>query len=150
MENIKTMKILCFIKKSKLLKNGEAPIFIRISNEGEIGEFGIKMSTPLKYWDSKKEQVKPAFQKAGEINNQLNAIKKQIAVMADYYAMEKQPITPRMIVDKLNGKKEKRKTILKIFAEHNENTKQLTGIDFAPETVQRYETSYMHTKDFIR
>ncbi len=34
MENIETMKILCFIKKSKLLKNGEAPIFIHISNEG--------------------------------------------------------------------------------------------------------------------
>jgi len=28
--------------------------------------------------------------------------------------------------------------------------KKLIGIEFAPDTVQRYETSYMHTKDFIR
>ncbi len=41
---IMNLKTLCFIKKTKLLKNGEAPIFIRITIGGERGEFGIKRS----------------------------------------------------------------------------------------------------------
>ncbi len=55
-----------------------------------------------------------------------------------------------MVQETVLGKKEQRRTILKVFKEHNENAKKLVGIDFAPCTVERYETSYKHTRDFIR
>lgn len=65
-------------------------------------------------------------------------------------SMEEVDITAQLIKEKLIGKKEDRRTILKIFKTHNENARKLIGIDFAKETVIRYETSYMHTRDFIR
>jgi site-specific recombinase XerD len=68
----------------------------------------------------------------------------------EYYSFEKEKVTPRIIMDKIQGKKETRRTILKIYEEHNANAKKLLGIDFAQGTIQRYETSYMHTKDFIK
>jgi hypothetical protein len=55
-----------------------------------------------------------------------------------------------LVQETVLGKKEQRRTILKVFKEHNENAKKLVGIDFAPCTVERYETSYKHTRDFIR
>ena len=64
--------------------------------------------------------------------------------------MDNQQVTPRIIKEKIVGKKEKRRTILKVFKDHNCNARKLIGIDFAPDTVQRYETSYMHTRDFIK
>ena len=42
------------------------------------------------------------------------------------------------------------KTILQVFQEHNDKVKGLENIDYAPLTVQRYFTAYMHVKDFIK
>ena len=42
------------------------------------------------------------------------------------------------------------KTILQVFQEHNDKVKGLENIDYAPLTVQRYFTAFMHVKDFIK
>lgn len=40
-------------------------------------------------------------------------------------------------------------TLLKLFHEHNERRRALSGIDRAPATVLRYETSLRHTEQFF-
>ena len=47
--------ILFFIKKSKLLKNGEAPICLRITINGQRAEVQIKRSVEVSLWNSNKE-----------------------------------------------------------------------------------------------
>ena len=47
--------ILFFIKKSKLLKNGEAPICMRITVNGQRAEIQIKRSVEVSKWNSQKE-----------------------------------------------------------------------------------------------
>ena len=44
-----TFNILFFIKKSKLLRNGQAPIYLRITINGKRSEISIKRSIPLNY-----------------------------------------------------------------------------------------------------
>lgn len=42
-------------------------------------------------------------------------------------------------------------TLLKVFKDHNERCATLAGKeDMSPATVERYETSYRHTQEFIR
>ena len=45
-----TMNILFFVLKTKLLKNGEAPILMRITINGQYEEIRIQRSVPLKNW----------------------------------------------------------------------------------------------------
>ncbi len=73
-----------------------------------------------------------------------------IKSIVDYLEFSQESITPKSILAKIQGKKEKRRTILQIFEEHNTKAKQLSGIDFSEGTVQRYETCYTHTKNFIK
>ena len=47
-----TMNILFFILKTKLLKNGEAPILMRITIDGHYEEARIQRSVLPKQWDS--------------------------------------------------------------------------------------------------
>ena len=42
MSGLENVKILFFIKRTKLLKNGEAPIFVRITINKERSEFAAK------------------------------------------------------------------------------------------------------------
>lgn len=49
-----SMKVLFFIRKSKLLKNGEAPIFLRVTVNGQQDEIRIRCSVPIKLWNNTK------------------------------------------------------------------------------------------------
>lgn len=47
--------VLFFIKRTKLLKTGEAPICMRITINGKRGEIQIKRSVPPEKWNVHKE-----------------------------------------------------------------------------------------------
>lgn len=47
-----TMNILFFVLKTKLLKNGEAPILMRITINGQYEEIRIQRSVPIKELES--------------------------------------------------------------------------------------------------
>ncbi len=150
MSGLENVKILFFIKRTKLTRNGEATIFIRITINKERTEFSLKRKVLPKLWCDKTERIKGRTELASELNQFIDQYKKKVLSYIDFMVLDDQEITARIIQERLIGKKEKRRTILKIFQEHNENARKLMGIDFAPDTVQRYETSYMHTKDFIK
>lgn len=54
-EKRSTLNVLFIIKKSKLLKNGEAPICMRITVNKQIAEVAVKRSIPVDLWNQKKE-----------------------------------------------------------------------------------------------
>lgn len=150
MSGLETIKINFFIKKTKLLKNGEAPIFVRIIINKERDEYALKKSILPKLWNESKQLAKGNSEKSQEINQLIELHTSKIKSYFDFLIMDNQQVSPRIIKEKIVGKKETRRTILKVFQEHNDNARKLIGIDFAPDTVQRYETCYTHTKNFIR
>jgi len=150
MSGLKNVKILFFIKRTKLTKTGDATIFVRITINKERTEFSLKKHVSPKIWDDKKERTKGKTPAAVEINEFIDQYQRKILSYIDFMLLDNQTVTARIIQEKLVGKKETRRTILKVFQMHNDNARKLIGIDFAPDTIQRYETSYMHTKDFLR
>jgi len=150
MSTLENVKTTVFIKKTKLLSNGQAPIFFRISVDSLRSEFAIKRSVLPKHWDATKQRAKKAAAEAAEINVHIEQLEKKVHAIVEFLQYEDEELTPQFIKDKLLGKKRKRRTILQTFKAHNENARKLMDIDFAPGTVQRYETSYKHTQDFIR
>ena len=64
-----TMNILFFILKTKLLKNGEAPILMRITIDGQYEETRIQGSISPKLWDSSKGCRKGKDRETKELNN---------------------------------------------------------------------------------
>ena len=48
------------------------------------------------------------------------------------------------------GIKERERLLIPIFTEHNRKIKELVGSEYAPGTLERYETSLKHTKDFLQ
>ena len=62
-----SMKVLFFIRKSRLKKNGEAPIFLRVTIQ--LDEIRIQRSVPLKLWDNVKERSKGKDRSSTELTN---------------------------------------------------------------------------------
>ena len=54
----KTFNVLFFIKKARLLKNGEAPVCMRITVNGCMVDVLVKRSCPVNLWNQAKETPK--------------------------------------------------------------------------------------------
>ena len=145
-----TFKVLFYIKRTRLLKDGTVPIYVRVTVNGQRAEFRAQRSVEPDNWDSKKGCVRGYSKAANELNSFLEFIKSQIQVHKVNLAERGKPINAISLKNAYLGIDEDRKTILEVFREHNEQCKGLINIDFAPATYKRYETSYRHVERFIK
>ena len=137
----KTFNVLFFIRKNKLLKNGEAPICLRITVEGRMCDIQIKRSVPVEQWNQAKECVKGHSRMVEELNNSITSIKIRLFQIHRELEEHGKTITADRIKNIYYGNDDNKKTLLSLFAEHNAQCRQLIGKDFVAKTVQRYETT---------
>lgn len=70
-----TMKILFFIKKGSLLKNGQAPIVVRVTFNGVSDEARIQRSVEPRLWNQTKGCCKGKDRVCAEINDYIESIR---------------------------------------------------------------------------
>lgn len=143
-----TFAILFFIRRTTKLKNGESPIFVRITINGKRVDISLKRSVDSKLWNTDKNCVKGNNRNAKEINHYIDSVRSRLLSIANELENNEQ-LTCSNIKNYFLGKTNKR-TILKIFADHNQQCEKLIGIDLAKGTMERYKTSFKHTKEFIK
>jgi len=56
--NRKTFALLFFVRRTKLLSNGEVPVYLRITVDGSRSEFSINRSIKEVNWDPKRSKAK--------------------------------------------------------------------------------------------
>jgi len=78
MKTSTTFSILFWLKQSKA-KNGEAPLYARITVNGKRAEISLKRKIKITNWNSSKNCVKGTNQEA-RIGSRLNGIKTNCCV----------------------------------------------------------------------
>jgi len=147
----RTFKILFFVKRSRVTKNGEVPVQLKVTVNKVRIEVSINLTVNPDVWNSATEKAIGKDRKSTELNNRLDTVR--FRLMEIYREMERnaEEITARKIVNKYQGvETEPKITLLSIFRDHNEKCKKLVGKDMSLSTVKRYETSYRHTEEFIK
>lgn len=146
-----TFKILFAVKPSRVSINGEYPVFMRITVNGQRIETTLTLTVDIHKWNKDAEKVIGKDRKTAELNNQLDTIR--LRIMEIYRELEFEGIefNPQTILNRYKGVEEdNRMTLLTVFKDYNERCRKLAGKDMSPSTVTRYETSYRHTEEFIR
>lgn len=98
-EKRSTLNVLFIIKKSKLLKNGEAPICMRITVNKQIAEVAVKRSIPVNLWTQKKECSKGKDRVAIELNRYINTIRAKVMQIHRELEIDSKTITASVIRD---------------------------------------------------
>lgn len=151
MELRNTFSLLFYLKKDRISKNGECPIYLRITYNGKHTSLSLHRTVELNLWNTEMGAANGNCKKAKDINRYLESVQSTIYEHYKYLREGTEPVTPMQIRNSFLGiEEDKGKKIIELFQEHNERIKPLSGIDFSPETIQRYETSLMHTQAFIR
>jgi len=140
-----------FIKKHRKNSSGEAPIYLRVTINGQRGEMSTHRSIVMEDWDTKYGHAIGTSKKTKEINSYLESVRSTVYEHFKYLRETEKVITPTMLKNAYLGiKEDKGNKIIVLYQEHNDKIKKLINIDFSPDTVQRYETSLKHTQDFIK
>lgn len=146
-----TFRISFYVRRTRPNKHGEVPVCVRITVNGQRADTTIRKSILPDQWDAIRGQASPRTTLGKAINLYIDTVRARIIRIHRDLEMDEQPFTAQQVLDLYLGRKtSNRRTLLKLFREHNEKCRQLVGIDMAEATAGRYDTCLKHTLAFIR
>ncbi len=151
MEKRNTFSPLFFIKKHRAKSNGEVPIYLRITINGQSLDMSMHREVIASKWDNRTGVVIGNSREAKLINSYLFSVKSSIYEHYKYLRETDDELTPTRVKNSYLGiAEEKRKSIVEIFTEHNDEIKKLEGKGYTSITIRRYKTSLSRLKAFIK
>ena len=124
-----SFSILFFIRESKARKNGNVPIEVMITVNGERNSFSTGKQIAIEKWDKTKQQVKGKDQETQNLNNYLKAIKAKLYQKEAELLERGFIITAQILYDAYFDKVEsiKERSLFEVFEEHNQEQEKLVG-----------------------
>ena len=141
--------VLFYPRGNDIDKNGNAPIYLRITVDGKRSELSIKRKVLLTRWNSEGGKVRGTAAGVRELNRYIDTIKFKIYKIHDMLSENQELVTADIIKNIYLGKGKKYKMLLEIFQTHNDKIERLVGKEFAPGTIERYKTAKKHVSDYI-
>lgn len=140
-----SMKVLFFIRKSKLLKNGEAPIFLRVTVNGQQDEIRIQRSIPVRLWNNQKGCSKGKDRVSMELNSYIESLTVRLYQIHKELVCQEAWVTPKHLLIKLFSKEERR-TVLSTMKRYMDDWTALIGKEYQKSTLSRYGNCYESLK----
>lgn len=143
-----TFNILFYVKRTKLLKNGDAPVYLRITLNGDTAEISLKRCIKTTLWDTTRNKAKGTSPEAAELNDYITSVRGQLFMHQRELQEAGKQITAKVLLNTFLGVGEKQWSLVELFQEHNDNLKQLIGNGFSPLTLQRYDSALKHIRNY--
>jgi site-specific recombinase XerD len=134
-----TFSINYWLYRSKE-KNGKAPIYCRITMNGQRIEMSMKRVIEPSKWIVGAGVVKGNSEEARTINHYLETIKADLYKKYNQLLILGNPIYLDDIKNSFLGVKEEKKGLIEIFTYHNDQMKLAIGIEVVKATHTKFET----------
>lgn len=147
-----SFRVLFFLKKTKLLKNGEASVCMRITVNGTRVENNIRKSIDPALWSQAKETARGKSRRACDLNTYIEEARIRLYQIFCELEQQNRPVTAHLLQKLFFGqeKPEEVRTLLGTMQEHNDQCRALVGTDYALITVRRYESCRRYLAELIR
>lgn len=138
-----------YAKSTKANTNGQFPIYVRLTVNGNRLEFSTKKFIDSSRWLSESSKMKGTTEEARSINSYLDVMKAKVLDIQMELIHKNQELNIENFKEKLFGSEEKQRMLVPIFKDHNNKIKELVGKEYASGTLERYTTSLKHTIEFL-
>lgn len=147
-----SFRVLFFLKKTKLLKNGEASVCMRITVNGTRVENNIRKSIDPALWSQAKETARGKSRRACDLNTYIEEARIKLYQIFCELEQQNRPVTAHLLQELFFGqeKPEEVRTLLGTMQEHNDQCRALVGTDYALITVRRYESCRRYLAELVR
>ncbi len=141
--------ILFLLKTSKERKNGDYPIYVRVTHKKRRIELSTGLFTKQEYWDAANQQVNG---KSTDIKNTNNRIRKIYGNILDaYYKLEasNENFEIKHLKSELTGISDSH-TLFEIFDYYIDTISAQLGNGFSAGTLKHYKTSKNRLQEFVK
>lgn len=145
-----TFRVLYLVRKTRSQKNEGFQIIMRITVDGLRAEVSTHRRVEKRLWNQDKGIAIGNTAYAQGLNNYLDSLELKLFRIKVELENNEMMVTARTLADLMQGRSSRRKGIIELFEEHNQQCRELSGIGMAPSTVTRYETAKKHIKNFIK
>lgn len=145
-----SFSLLFYIKRTKLLRGNLAPVYCKITINGECCEFSLKRGIEPNLWDTKRNHAKGNSIETKELNDYITSIRGQLFNYHRKIQETGLPVTALALKNAFLGIDEKKWTLIELFQEHNDNVKKLIGKDFALGTYNRFLNTINHLSKYLQ
>ena len=146
-----SFSILFSIRESKARKNGNTPIEVTITVNGERCSFSTGKQIKVTSWDKNRQLVKGKDEEATSLNNYLKSVGAKLYEKEAELLDRGFIITAQLLYDAYFDKVEclKERSLLSVLEEHNTERKAMVGKTVAPATYWIFEYTGRLLREFI-
>lgn len=144
---------VAFFLRRNVLKNGESPVFMRITVNGQRAENNIQKSILPNLWDQPKERAKGTSRTAVDLNRFIEEARIKVHRIVTELQENNEPVNAKIVQERfygINPNKKAERTILEVIQTHNEEAEKLVGRDYAKTTVLRYKSMKRYLGEMIK
>ncbi|HEY4784663.1 MAG TPA: site-specific integrase, partial [Bacteroidales bacterium] len=145
MTTTNTFGVVFYLKRQKE-KNGKAPIYARITVDGQRNEISIKRDIDVDNWNHGKGMAKGKGEEIRTLNTFLEQIRSRMVECYQQLQLKKQLITAVAVKNKFLGNEEKEHSLMSLFDYHNEEMKNI--LEWG--TMKNYYTTKTYFQLYIR
>ena len=145
-----TFKVLFYLKRDKVKKDGSMPLFCRITVDGKEVRFGMKRNIHPRYWDVKAGKATGRTSEASEINTLVDNTKSAIYKVYRDLQERENNVTAEKVKNAFLGIDIRQHTLLSVFDEHNREKKALIGKTISESTYDKYRITRNHLAEFLK
>lgn len=144
-----TFRVLFYLRRNYLNKEGKASIMIRITISGDVVQFSSKLEIEPELWNVSTGRATGRSGAAQKINSSLDGIK--TAIINHYRRIwDRDPsVTAEKVRNEFLGIVPKGETLLELFDKHIEDTSKLVGISKSAATLQKHKVTRTHVANFM-
>jgi len=148
MEN--NLSVLFYLRKSKAKGKSEAPIYIRITLNGNRVDLATHQFALAEKWDAKHGYVKGPKEETRIINTALENQRSKVLKVYNQLEAAGKPITAELIRNTITGKTKNRRGLVEVFRMFNKQLEARIGHGYAPGTLVKYQVTCKKVADFIQ
>ena len=117
-----TVKVLAWLYRSKMNKDGKIPVYLRITKDRQRVEIATGYFINASDWNARTHKVKRTSSQAQEVNEYLQTQRFKITKTYNQLIADEKPFTLSVLKNKLKGNKNKQTTLMEAINYHTMNS----------------------------
>lgn len=146
---IEKFKVLLYLKKSGMDKNGKAPIMGRITVNRTMAQFSCKLSCTPSLWNPRASRLEGKSKEAVETNKDIEQLLLSIQKAFDVLVEKRTDFEAKDVKEALQGSVKTQTTLLSFVDEHISELSTHEGIDMSKNSVWTYRKIRKNLAEFI-
>ena len=145
-----TFRILFYVRKNQVNKEGKSSIMIRLTINGDTSQFSSKLEVEPELWDVKGQKMSGSSLKARQLNSLLDDVRTSLKNHFHDIETHEAYVTAEKVRNAFLGITIRQQTLLGTFRKHNEDVQKLVGISKSAATYAKYDRCMRRLEEFMQ